>query len=150
MRTKFTVLLLALLPLALLPLGAFAQNSPVGKWQTIDDKTGKVKSVVEIYDAGNGTLSGKVAELINPERGPDELCVACKGENHNKPVTGMVITWGLKRDGKTWEGGKILDPKNGKVYSAKMTPSDDGKTLDVRGYIGFSLLGRTQTWKRVN
>lgn len=149
MRIKFAVLLLALLPLALLPLAAFAQNSPVGKWHTIDDKTGKVKSLVEIYDAGNGTLSGKVVELIHSDMGPNAVCKDCKGENHNKPITGMVITWGLKQDGKTWEGGKILDPKNGKIYSAKMTPSQDGKTLDVRGYLGFSLLGRTQTWQRV-
>lgn len=132
------------------PLAAFAQaNSPVGHWRTIDDKTGKVKSVVEIYETSNGTLAGKVLEVLNSEKGPNPLCDACKGDRHNKPVEGMVITWGLKQDGGTWGGGKILDPNNGKIYSAKMTPVDGGKKLEVRGYLGFSLLGRSQTWLRV-
>lgn len=143
MRIKLIAALLLLLPLA-----AFAQNTPVGKWRTIDDKTGKVKSIVEVYDAGNGTIDGKVIELINSDKGPNAVCDACKGANHNKPITGMVIAWGLKQDGRTWDGGKILDPKTGKVYSARMTPIDSGKKLEVRGYMGFSLLGRTQTWIR--
>ena len=147
MRTKLFALLLAL-PLVALSFGAFAQNSPVGKWRTIDDKTGKVKSIVEIYDAGNGTLSGKVVQLLNSDKGPNAVCDACKGANHDKPITGMVIAWGLKPKAGTWDGGKILDPKNGKVYSAKMTPQDGGKKLEVRGYMGFSLLGRSQTWLR--
>lgn len=143
MRIKLIAALLLLLPLA-----AFAQNTPVGKWRTIDDKTGKVKSIVEVYDAGNGTIDGKVIELINSDKGPNAVCDACKGANHNKPITGMVIAWGLKQQGGTWDDGKILDPKNGKVYSARMTPIDGGKKLEVRGYMGFSLLGRTQTWIR--
>jgi len=145
MRTKFIILLLALLPLA-----AFAQESPVGKWRTIDDRTGKVKSIVEIYQASDGSLAGKVLQVLNSDKGPHPVCDACKGENHNKPIEGMVIAWGLKKDddGKTWDGGKILDPKNGKVYSAKMTPTEGGAKLEVRGYIGFSLIGRSQTWIR--
>ena len=143
MRIKFIATLLLLLPLA-----AFAQNTPVGKWRTIDDKTGKVKSIVEIYEAGDGTIAGKVLQVLNSDKGPHPLCDACKGSNRNKPVEGMVITWGLKKEGGSWEDGKILDPHNGKVYSAKMTPSDDGKKLEVRGYMGFSLLGRSQTWLR--
>jgi uncharacterized protein (DUF2147 family) len=143
MRIKFIATLLLLLPLA-----AFAQNTPVGKWRTIDDKTGKVKSIVEIYDAGDGTIAGKVLQVLNSDKGPHPLCDACKGSNHNKPVEGMVITWGLKKEGGSWEDGKILDPKNGKIYSAKMTPVDGGKKLEVRGYLGFSLLGRSQTWQR--
>jgi uncharacterized protein (DUF2147 family) len=148
MRIKFIVLLLAMLSMAVLPLAAFAQNSPVGKWRTIDDKTGKVKSIVEIYDAGNGSLSGRVLQVLNSDKGPNPLCDACKGDKHNKPVTGMVIAWGLRHEGKTWDGGKILDPNNGKVYSAKMTPIEGGQKLEVRGYMGFSLLGRSQTWIR--
>ncbi len=143
MHIKLFVLLLALLPMA-----AFAQNSPVGKWRTIDDKTGKVKSIVEIYDAGNGMIAGKVVELINSDKGPNAVCDLCKGDNHNKPITGMVIAWGLKQEGQTWDDGKILDPKTGKIYSAKMTPVEGGKKLEVRGYMGFSLLGRSQTWIR--
>jgi uncharacterized protein (DUF2147 family) len=148
MRIKLIALLLLALPLAAFAQNAFAQDTPVGKWRTIDDKTGKVKSIVEIYDAGNGTLSGKVVQLLNSDKGPNAVCDACKGANHDKPITGMVIAWGLKPEGGTWDGGKILDPKNGKVYSAKMTPQDGGKKLEVRGYMGFSLLGRSQTWIR--
>jgi uncharacterized protein (DUF2147 family) len=143
MRIKLIATLLLLLPLA-----AFAQNTPVGKWRTIDDKTGKVKSIVEIYETSNGTLAGKVLQVLNSDKGPNPLCDACKGERHNQPVTGMVITWGLRKDGNTWDGGRILDPKNGKEYSAKMTPVDGGRKLEVRGYMGFSLLGRSQTWIR--
>jgi uncharacterized protein (DUF2147 family) len=143
MQTKFVLLLLALLPLS-----AFAQNTPVGKWRTIDDHTGKVKSIVEIYSTTDGTLAAKVLQVLNSDKGPNPICDACKGENHNKPITGMVIAWGLHREGDSWEDGKIMDPKNGRVYSAKMTPIDGGAKLDVRGYMGFSLLGRTQTWIR--
>jgi uncharacterized protein (DUF2147 family) len=143
MRVKYLVLLLVLLPLA-----AFAQGTPVGKWRTIDDKTGKVKSIVEIYQATDGTLSGKVLQVLDSDKGPHPLCDACQGENHNKPIEGMVIAWNLRHEGDTWDDGKILDPKNGKVYSAKMTPVEGGKKLEVRGYMGFSLLGRTQTWIR--
>jgi uncharacterized protein (DUF2147 family) len=143
MRIQFIALLLLALPLA-----AFAQNTPEGKWRTIDDTTGKVKSIVEISQTGNGTLQAKVLQVLDSEKGPHPLCDACKGANHNKPIEGMVIAWGLRHEGKTWDGGKIMDPKNGKVYSAKMTPIDDGRKLEVRGYMGFSLLGRTQTWLR--
>lgn len=147
MRTKLLALLLAL-PLVALSFGAFAQNSPVGKWHTIDDKTGKVKSVVEITESPNGTLQGKVLQVLDSDKGPHPLCDACKGANHNKPIEGMVIAWGLRREGDSWDDGKIMDPKNGKVYSAKMTPIEGGRKLEVRGYLGFSLLGRTQTWVR--
>ena len=144
MRIKLIALLLALLPLS-----AFAQDTPVGKWRTIDDRTGKVKSIVEVYETTNGTLAAKVLQVLNSDKGPHPLCDACKGENHNKPIEGMVIAWGLRKDGgNTWDGGKILDPKNGKVYSAKMTPTEGGAKLEVRGYIGFTLIGRSQTWIR--
>ena len=144
MRLRLIALLLAMLPLA-----AFAQNTPIGKWRTIDDKTGQVKSIVQIYETTNGSIAGKVLQVINSDKGPHPICDACKGENHNKPVEGMVIAWGLRKgDDDTWDGGKIMDPKNGKVYSAKMTPIEGGAKLDVRGYLGFSLLGRSQTWIR--
>ena len=148
MRIKLIALLLLVLPLAAFAQNAFAQDTPVGKWRTIDDKTGKVKSVVEITEASNGTLQGKVLQVLDSEKGPNPLCDACKGANHNKPIEGMVIAWGLRHEGDAWDDGKIMDPKNGKVYSAKMTPVDGGKKLEVRGYMGFSLLGSTQTWVR--
>jgi len=148
MRTK----LLALLLLAL-PLGAFAQtastsSSPVGHWTTIDDKTDKPKSVVEIYEAKDGSLAGRVTEILQSDRGPNPVCDKCSGERKNKPVKGMVILWGIKQKGGTWEGGQILDPASGKVYSVKVTPVENGRKLEVRGFMGFSLLGRTQTWNR--
>ena len=144
MRIRFIALLLALLPLA-----AFAQTSPIGKWRTIDDETGKVKSTVEIYQTANGALAGRVLEVFNSDKGPNPLCDKCKGANHNKPIKGMVILWGMsKGDDDTWEGGKIMDPKSGKIYSAKMTPIEGGAKLEVRGFMGFSLLGRSQTWIR--
>ncbi|MBF6024355.1 DUF2147 domain-containing protein [Lysobacter niastensis] len=143
MRTK----LLALLLLAL-PLSAFAQNTPVGNWTTIDDKTQKPKSVVEIYQAKDGSLAGRVTEVLQSDRGPNPVCDKCSGDRKDKPVKGMVILWGIRQQGNTWEGGQILDPKTGKVYSVKVTPVEDGKKLEVRGFMGFSLLGRTQTWVR--
>ena len=124
-----------------------AEMTPVGSWRTIDDKTGKVKSIVEIRDAG-GTLEGKVAQVINSDKGPNPLCDACSGERKDKPVTGMTILWGVKRDGDVWDGGSILDPNNGKTYSVKLTPIENGNKLEVRGFMGWSLLGRTQVWER--
>jgi uncharacterized protein (DUF2147 family) len=141
--------ILAALLLVALPLSAFAQDAtPVGKWRTIDDATGKAKSIVEVYDAGNGKLSAKVLQVLDSDKGPHPLCDACKGAKHDKPIEGMVIAWNLERDGRSWDGGRIMDPKNGKEYSAKMTPVANGNKLEVRGYMGFSLLGRTQTWLR--
>lgn len=142
MRTRLIALLFLLLPLT-----AFAQ-SPVGTWTTIDDKTKKPKSVVEIFEARDGTLSGRVVEILHSDRGPNPVCDKCSGELKNKPVKGMVILWGVRRKGNVWEGGQILDPASGKVYSVKLTPVEGGRKLDVRGFMGFSLLGRTQTWTR--
>ena len=122
--------------------------TPVGKWKTIDDKTGKEKSIVEITESG-GALRGKVIQVLNSEKGPNPLCEACTGDRKDQPVVGMVIMWGLHKDGDVWDGGSILDPNNGKTYSVKLTPSDDGSKLQVRGFIGWSLLGRTQVWNRV-
>ena len=143
MSKAFLVILLAALPLC-----AFAQNTPVGSWTTIDDETGKPKSVVEIYEARDGTLAGRVDKILQSDRGPDPMCDKCTGANKGKPVKGMVILWGVKQKGNTWEGGKILDPASGKVYSVKVTPTEGGSKLEVRGFMGFSLLGRTQTWVR--
>lgn len=147
MLIKKPAKLLALLLLAL-PLAAFAQNAPVGQWTTIDDKTQKPKSVVEIYEAKDGSLAGRVTEILQSDRGPNPVCDKCSGERKNKPVKGMVILWGIKQKGETWEGGQILDPASGKIYSVKVTPVEGGKKLEVRGFMGFSLLGRTQTWTR--
>ena len=129
--------------------GAWAQSaSPVGVWRTIDDKTKKERSVIRITES-NGELQGVVEKIVDqPGDDPAHLCKECKGDRKDKPIIGMTILWGLKKDGEAWTGGEILDPKNGRIYRAKVTPSADGKTLDVRGYIGMALIGRTQTWLR--
>jgi len=148
MRTKLLALFLLALPLGAFAQGASTQNTPVGHWTTIDDKTDKPKSVVEIYEAKDGSLAGRVVEVLQSDRGPNPLCDKCSGDRKGKPVKGMVILWGIRKEGDSWEGGKILDPASGKIYSVKVTPADSGKKLEVRGFMGFSLLGRTQTWNR--
>ena len=143
-----TLLALLALPLMAVSAVAMAQNTPVGSWTTIDDETGKPKSVVEIYEARDGSLAGRVDEILQSDRGPDPVCDKCTGANKDKPVKGMVILWGIKQKGNTWEGGKILDPASGKVYSVKVTPTEGGSKLEVRGFVGMPMLGRTQTWVR--
>jgi len=123
--------------------------SPEGLWRTIDDETGKERSYVRIV-AVDGKLQGTVEKLFRfPGDDPENLCEECKGDLKNKPIVGMRILWDMKEKGGVWTGGHILDPNNGKTYRCKMTVSDDGQQLDVRGYIGISLIGRTQTWHRL-
>jgi uncharacterized protein (DUF2147 family) len=133
---------------SLLCMRAFAADAtPVGVWKTIDDKTGQPKSLVEVIEQ-DGQLTGKVKQVLQSEQGPNPVCKECDGERKNQPVTGMTIIWGMKKNGDEWSGGQILDPKNGKIYGCKMHLTDNGQKLEVRGFIGFSLLGRSQTWER--
>ncbi|WP_049463896.1 DUF2147 domain-containing protein [Stenotrophomonas indicatrix] len=148
MRNTFKTLLLAL-PLCLAALSAQAADSAAGRWKTIDDKTGKVKSIVEISQAANGTLSGKVVEILHSDKGPNPVCDGCEGANKNKPVKGMTILWNLSQDKGTtskWSGGTILDPANGKTYRSKIELQPGGGKLDVSGCIAF--ICRAQTWVR--
>ncbi|MED5622283.1 DUF2147 domain-containing protein [Ideonella sp. BN130291] len=129
---------------------AFAQTaSPVGLWKTIDDETGKEKSFVRITE-NNGALVGKIEKLLDPTKA-DAKCEKCTDERKDQPVAGMTIIRNVKKDGsdELWEGGDILDPNNGKVYKVRLKPEDGGKKLTVRGYIGMPMLGRSQTWVRV-
>lgn len=122
--------------------------SPVGRWRTFDDKTGKESGLIEIASAGD-TLEGKVLRVIpRPGESADPLCRKCDGPEKNQHVVGMTILKGFRRDGDAWDGGTILDPRSGNVYSSELRLDDDGKKLLVRGYIGISLFGRTQTWVR--
>jgi uncharacterized protein (DUF2147 family) len=131
---------------AVMPLSAIAQEAPAGRWRTIDDATGKPKSIVEIYAAKDGRYAGKVVEILDLADGPDPLCTRCKGANRDKPIKGMVILWGLTSDGEgKWSGGQVLDPENGKSYKSKLALRDDG-TLAMSGCIAF--LCRTQAWSR--
>ena len=118
-----------------------------GKWKTLDDETGEAKSIVEIYKQ-NGKIYGKVVEILNPKK-KNATCDECPGSDKGKPIMGIVIIKGLEKDGDEYNGGTIMDPNNGKVYKCYIE-LDGANKLDVRGYIGFSLLGRTQTWTRVN
>ncbi len=120
-------------------------DSIEGTWVTTDDETGKQKSEVLIYKE-NGKLYGKITKLLLPEDN-GKKCVNCKGNNKDKSIEGMVIINDLQLDENTWEDGTILDPKSGKVYDCHIG-FEDRNTLKVRGYLGFSLLGRTQIWKR--
>ena len=124
-----------------------ATDTPVGTWKTIDDATGKPKSIVEITEQ-NGELQGKVLKVLQSDEGPNPICRKCDGERKDQPVEGMVIMWGVSRDGDEWDGGKILDPHNGKTYKVKRSMLEGGQKLDVHGYIGFALLGRSQVWER--
>ena len=135
--------LLPVLTLALLSVTASAQRtSPIGKWKTVDDNTGKIKSVVEIKENG-GKLSGTILELFDPPE-PNPVCEECDEDDprHGKPVKGMTIIRNMVQDDNEWEDGDILDPENGKVYRCKLWV-EKGK-LQVRGYIAF--LYRTQEW----
>jgi uncharacterized protein (DUF2147 family) len=128
---------------------AFAQMSPVGLWRTIDDETKTEKSLVRITESG-GVLTGKVEKIADPAKA-NATCDKCTDERKDKPVLGMTILRGVKPSSEagTWEGGDILDPNNGKIYKVRMKPIDGGKQMEVRGFIGVALLGRTQTWARV-
>ncbi len=125
---------------------SFGQNIE-GLWKTIDDETGKEKSIVKIYSE-NGKIYAQVTELLE-EGKQDKVCENCKGANKNKPIKGLKIINGLKKDGNEWNGGKILDPKTGKEYKCYITLEGSTK-LKVRGYIGFALIGRTQYWHKVS
>lgn len=139
---------LALLSLlfAALPLAVSAQDaSPEGRWKTIDDETGKVKSIVEITRAADGTLQGKVVEVLSSDKGPNPTCDKCKGANKDKPIEGMTILWGLKADGDEWTGGTVLDPAKGKTYKAKLEMIAPDR-LGMSGCIAFFC--RQQVWER--
>ena len=131
-------------------LAAMAQSTPVGLWKTIDDETKAEKSLVRITSEG-GVLSGKVEKVMDPTK-QDAKCDKCEDSRKGQPIIGLQIIKGVKQDPddtKLWEGGEILDPNNGKVYKVRLKSVDGGKKLDVRGYIGTPMLGRTQTWIRV-
>lgn len=139
-------LITSLLMFAIIGMMSATAQTVFGKWKTIDDETGNEKSIVEIYQK-DGKVYGKVLQVL--EKGKEnKVCDECKGDKKNKPVKGMVIVEGLKKDGNEYSGGTILDPKNGKEYKCYITLEGANK-LKVRGFIGFALIGRTQYWHRV-
>lgn len=122
-------------------------QSVLGKWKTIDDVTGKAKSIVEIYEF-QGKTYGRVVKLFRePDEDQDPICDKCTDYRKDKKIMGMNIITGLTKSGEEWSGGEITDPKTGKIYKCYITLEDPDK-LKVRGYIGVSLVGRTQYWHR--
>lgn len=122
-------------------------NSVVGYWTTIDDKTGKVRSIMHLYE-NNGLIYGRIEKIFR-QPGDTGVCSKCPGQFRNRPILGLTIIWGLEKTGRNvWSEGEILDPTNGKIYRLMLTLADDGKALLARGYVGFSLFGRTQNWYR--
>jgi uncharacterized protein (DUF2147 family) len=148
MTIRQTLKLIPVLGFALLAQIAHAQATPVGLWKTIDDDTQQAKSLVRIVDQG-GSLSGRVEKLLDPAK-QDAKCDKCTDERKDQPIAGMTILSDVKHsadDVALWEGGKILDPNNGKTYRVRLKPLDGGQSLEVRGYIGPFY--RNQTWIRV-
>ncbi|WP_238346228.1 DUF2147 domain-containing protein [Luteimonas saliphila] len=122
-----------------------AADPAEGRWKTIDDQTGQPKSIVEISQAANGTLSGRIVELLNPSK-PNPACDKCRDDRKGKPITGMEIIRGMKRDGDAYSGGTILKPDEGKVYKSKMELIDGGDKLEVSGCVAF--ICKSQVWVR--
>lgn len=131
---------LSALVLSLLVCSASFGQSVIGKWKTIDDETGKAKSVVNIYEE-DGKIYGQIVQIFKGD--PDKICENCTGDKAGQKIVGMIIIEGLEKDGKYWEGDRgIYDPDKDKYYDVKIWV--EGNELKVRGYIGF--LHRTQTW----
>jgi uncharacterized protein (DUF2147 family) len=142
--SRLTVVLLLLLGLA---TGAHAQGaSPVGDWRTFDDRTGKERSLVRITET-NGVLSGRILATTDPQEGR-HVCEKCVDDRKNEPIIGLEFLRGMRADSREWSGGRILDPETGSVYHCEMHLEDGGRKLVLRGYIGISLFGRSQTWLR--
>ncbi|QBE63040.1 DUF2147 domain-containing protein [Pseudoduganella lutea] len=147
MRALLFTALLSTFQLAALP--AFADNtSAVGLWRNIDDQTGKPKADIRISES-NGVLQGRIERLYRAA-GQDQhpICDKCEGGDKGRPIVGLSIIDGMKKDGDGYAGGTILDPENGKVYKSKMQLVEGGRKLEVRGYIGVPMLGRSQIWVR--
>ena len=121
-------------------------GSPVGRWKTIDDATGKVKSIVAIREQ-NGKLFGTIELLFDPPV-PHPTCYLCSGDLKDRPLVGLRVLWGFAQDGGKWSGGQVLDPENGRIYRASLSLEDGGKKLRLHGYFLIPVLGRTEHWIR--
>ena len=137
---------LATLVLTVLTVFTIQAQTVTGKWKTIDDETGEAKSIVEITEK-NGKYYGKILEILTDKK--DAKCDKCPGADKGKPIKGLTIIKGLKKDGSSCTGGTITDPMSGKEYKCAIKLNGTNK-LDVRGQVGIQALGRTQTWVRVN
>jgi uncharacterized protein (DUF2147 family) len=133
---------------ALVPGRLLAQSSPVGTWQQFDDRKGDLRSIIRIDPDGQELAGTIVKGFPRPGEPEPARCDKCPEPFKGQLIEGLRFMWGLKGNGREWDDGRVLDPDDGKIYRVKLRLSEDGKTLDVRGYIGVSLFGRTQKWKR--
>ena len=130
------------------PFAQASDASPVGLWKAIDDTTGKPSALIRITEE-RGELRGKIEQLFRaPGEDPNPKCTLCSDARKDQPIVGMTIVSGLKKDGDEYKGGEILDPNNGKIYKSKLSVHDGGKKVEVRGYVGVPMFGRSQTWVR--
>lgn len=131
-----------------------AAHSPVGHWRAIDDVTGKPKAIVNITETADHQLVGRILQIFpGPGHTVNEVCKKCSGERRNQRIVGMIILEKFKANkvnDNAWRNGEILDPRSGKVYQSTIKLIESGQKLDVRGYIGMPLFGRSQTWERLS
>ena len=122
-----------------------------GDWQNVDDETGVPKAIITIWVDSQGNAFGKIRELLNqgPNADPNPPCTKCTGADKDRRAKGLVLMRNLRQDGDVWTGGSILDPNSGKIYRCRVKLNADGKRLEVRGFIGISLIGRTQVWYKL-
>jgi uncharacterized protein (DUF2147 family) len=147
MRLVATAALFALATLAV-PFAQASDASPVGLWKAIDDTTGKPSALIRITE-DRGELRGKIEQLFRaPGEDPNPKCTLCSDARKDQPILGMTIVSGLKKDGDEYKDGEILDPNNGKIYKSKLSVHDGGKKVEVRGYVGVPMFGRSQVWLR--
>lgn len=147
MRLVATAALFALATLAV-PFAQASDASPVGLWKAIDDNSGKPTALIRITEE-RGELRGKIEQLFRaPGEDPNPKCTLCSDARKDQPILGMTIVSGLKKDGDEYKGGEILDPNNGKIYKSKLSVHDGGKKVEVRGYVGVPMFGRSQVWLR--
>ena len=147
-RERRLGLVLALAAAATLLMGAASLPTAAGVWKQVDD-SGKVGAFVTISEQG-GVFVGRLTRLfLDPGDDPNPICTKCPDDKLNQPLLGLVFIEGMKQSGLDYEGGTILDPETGSVYRAKMSLSPNGAELTVRGFLGISIFGRSQTWTRV-
>jgi uncharacterized protein (DUF2147 family) len=145
--TIFAIFFSAWLGLAL----AMPAASALGLWKTVDDTTNQSRSIVRIWEEG-GRLKGRIEKVfLRPGESLDDPCTKCPPPFKGKPSLGMEFLWGFEPDGDRWVDGNVLDPDNGKIYHCELSPTADGKRLQVYGYIRVIIkIGRSQTWYRAS
>jgi uncharacterized protein (DUF2147 family) len=150
-RGRLAALVLCSLAIAVTAVSrtqAPGDDSPAGTWNQYDDKKGDLRSVIRIEIAGAELVGTIVKAVLRPGEPANPTCDKCPGEFKDKPIEGLRFMWGLEGKGRQWDGGQVLDPDDGKVYRVKLKLSEDGRTLEVRGYVGISMFGRSQRWTR--